>query len=169
VRINDAFACTFYIGAVQGSVFVRKVRGCVFHVATRQIRIHDAENVDFYVHAMSRPIIEDCSKLRFAPFNLAYKGLAAHLRKAGLIAAATVTVVAENGDDDDDNGVGADTGDDETAVATAVAASDLWCSVDDFKWHRQTASPNWCVMPVADRKGLQNVDKIVADHIEAMK
>jgi hypothetical protein len=34
------------------------VRGCVFHVATRQICIHDAEDVDFYVHAMSRPIID---------------------------------------------------------------------------------------------------------------
>ena len=37
------------------------------YVATRQFRMHGARNVDVYLHCGSRPIIEDCEGVRFAP------------------------------------------------------------------------------------------------------
>lgn len=40
--------------------------GCV------QLRIHDSQRVNFYVHVASGPIIEDCTGLRFAPSELGY-------------------------------------------------------------------------------------------------
>lgn len=36
-------------------------------MTTRQFRMHGSKNVDVYLHAASRPIIEDCENIRFAP------------------------------------------------------------------------------------------------------
>jgi predicted RNA-binding Zn-ribbon protein involved in translation (DUF1610 family) len=41
VRIAQATNCKFYFGPVTGSVFIDKCDHCVFHVASRQVRISD--------------------------------------------------------------------------------------------------------------------------------
>merc|ERR1711964_676119 len=42
-------------------------------VASRQVRMHDCKNVDIYLHCGSRPIIEDCSNVRFSPIPECYR------------------------------------------------------------------------------------------------
>ena len=41
--------------------------GCTFMLASHQVRIHAARHCDFYLRLRSNPIIEDCSRLGFAP------------------------------------------------------------------------------------------------------
>ena len=58
--------------------------GSVFALASHQIRIHGAKRSDFYLRVRSRPIIEDCSGVRFAPYCLRYEGIEEDLRGTGL-------------------------------------------------------------------------------------
>nr|ACU23700.1 unknown [Glycine max] len=73
-----------YVGPVTGSVLIEEAEGCVFVLASHQIRIHGAKRSDFYLRVRSRPIIEDCNGVRFAPYCLNYEGIEEDLRGAGL-------------------------------------------------------------------------------------
>ncbi|XP_062225994.1 tubulin-folding cofactor C-like [Phragmites australis] len=76
--------CRVFVGAVVGSVLIEDVEGCTFVMAAHQIRIHEARATDFYLRVRSRPIIEDCSGVRFAPHALKYEGIEEDLRESGL-------------------------------------------------------------------------------------
>lgn len=54
-------------GQVAGAVHVTDVSNSVIVTACRQFRMHGSRHVDVYLHSASRPIIEDCEALRFAP------------------------------------------------------------------------------------------------------
>jgi tubulin-specific chaperone C len=88
VRAVDLVDCTLYIGPVAGSVHLTGCLRCQIHVAARQVRVHKSSECVFYVLARSSPIIEDCSRLSFAPYALAYDGLGGQVRDAGLVSAA---------------------------------------------------------------------------------
>ncbi|CAK7221537.1 hypothetical protein SEUCBS140593_004603 [Sporothrix eucalyptigena] len=96
-------------GHVQGAVHITGLKNCVVVVAARQVRIHECDRVDVYLQCGSRPIIEDCRRMRFAPLPQTY---------------------ANEGEGEDKN---------------------QWDQVDDFKWLRSDASPNWSVLPEAER------------------
>ncbi|KAK6118385.1 hypothetical protein DH2020_047802 [Rehmannia glutinosa] len=76
--------CKVYVGAVMGSVLIEGAEGCVFVLASHQIRIHNAKNCDFYLRVRSRPIIEDSNGVRFAPYCLSYQGIEKDLTEANL-------------------------------------------------------------------------------------
>uniref|UniRef100_A0ACD5ZD77 Uncharacterized protein n=1 Tax=Avena sativa TaxID=4498 RepID=A0ACD5ZD77_AVESA len=76
--------CRVFIGPVFGSVLIEDVESCTFVMAAHQIRIHEARATDFYLRVRSRPIIEDCSGVRFAPHALRYVGIEEDLRDSGL-------------------------------------------------------------------------------------
>ncbi|OEL24541.1 Tubulin-folding cofactor C [Dichanthelium oligosanthes] len=76
--------CRVFVGAVLGSVLIEDVGGCTFVMAAHQIRIHEARATDFYLRVRSRPIIEDCSGVRFAPHALEYEGIETDMRESGL-------------------------------------------------------------------------------------
>jgi tubulin-specific chaperone C len=76
--------CRVYVGAVLGSVLIEDAQGCTFVMAAHQIRIHEARATDFYLRVRSRPIIEDCSGVRFAPYALKYEGIEEDLKDSGL-------------------------------------------------------------------------------------
>ncbi|KAH8152971.1 uncharacterized protein LAJ45_03198 [Morchella importuna] len=59
----------FLGGAVNGPLHVTGLRDVTVVVACRQLRMHEAVNVDLYLLCTSRPIIEDCSGVRFAPLG----------------------------------------------------------------------------------------------------
>ncbi|KAK7960310.1 Tubulin-specific chaperone C [Apiospora saccharicola] len=59
-------------GTVAGPVHITGVKNSTVVVAARQVRIHECENVDLYLHCGSHPIIEDCSGMRFAPIPATY-------------------------------------------------------------------------------------------------
>ncbi|KAL5614970.1 hypothetical protein BROUX41_005037 [Berkeleyomyces rouxiae] len=59
-------------GTVTGPVHITAIRNSVLVIVARQVRIHECHNIDIYLHCGSRPIIEDCSNLRFAPVTEYY-------------------------------------------------------------------------------------------------
>lgn len=59
-------------GHVAGAAHITGVEDSIIVVASRQVRMHDCKNVDIYLHCASRPIIEDCSNVRFSPIPACY-------------------------------------------------------------------------------------------------
>ncbi|KAF2176394.1 TBCC-domain-containing protein [Zopfia rhizophila CBS 207.26] len=59
-------------GQVAGPAHITGVENSVIVTACRQFRMHGAKNVDVYLHCSSRPIIEDCEQIRFAPLPDTY-------------------------------------------------------------------------------------------------
>ncbi|KAI8571723.1 hypothetical protein RHMOL_Rhmol01G0141700 [Rhododendron molle] len=82
--IHKLSDCKVYVGPVFGSVPIEEVEGCVFVLASHQIRIHHARRSDFYLRVRSRPIIEDCSGMRFAPYCWGYDGIDKDLQESNL-------------------------------------------------------------------------------------
>ncbi|KAL8249622.1 hypothetical protein R6Q59_006490 [Mikania micrantha] len=119
--INRLQNCKIYAGPVLGSILIEQVEGCLFVVASHQIRIHDAKESDFYLRRRSRPIIEQSFGVRFAPYCLCYDGIESDLKESNL-----------DLDDDDDD----------------VRS---WENVDDFQWLRAVQSPNWSILPESQR------------------
>ncbi|KAK8941443.1 Tubulin-folding cofactor C [Platanthera zijinensis] len=76
--------CRIFTGPVLGSILMEEVTGCLFMLSSHQIRIHQARNCDFYLRVRSRPIVEDCSGVRFAPYRLFYQGIDKDLSDSGL-------------------------------------------------------------------------------------
>ena len=73
LRIGSVKNCTFLVGPIGGSIHLEHAENCTFVVACRQIRIHHAHSCDFYLAVQSNPIIEDCDKLRFAPYRFEFE------------------------------------------------------------------------------------------------
>ncbi|KAA8894283.1 tubulin binding cofactor C-domain-containing protein [Sphaerosporella brunnea] len=65
--IKDVSGCLLLLGkdAVDGPVHLTDVKDSTLVFGCRQFRMHDARNVDVFLHCRSRPIIEDCSEIRF--------------------------------------------------------------------------------------------------------
>jgi tubulin-specific chaperone C len=59
-------------GVVSGPAHITGVEDSVIVVTCRQFRMHECKNVDVYLSCSSRPIIEDCSGIRFAQLPNAY-------------------------------------------------------------------------------------------------
>jgi hypothetical protein len=59
-------------GQVAGPIHITGVENSVLVTPCRQFRMHASKNVDVYLHTASRPIIEDCERIRFAPLPEAY-------------------------------------------------------------------------------------------------
>ncbi|KAF2838589.1 TBCC-domain-containing protein [Patellaria atrata CBS 101060] len=54
-------------GPVAGPIHLTGLTNCVLRVTCRQFRMHECRAVDVYLDVGSRPIIEDCRGVRFAP------------------------------------------------------------------------------------------------------
>ena len=99
--------------------------------------MHHSSNVDVYLHCTSRPIIEDCSGIRFAELPSAYAkmlGVANKNTEHG-----SDGDVAESGDGGVDD------------VEEAGKGENMYRHVDDFKWLKSDPSPNWSVLEEEDR------------------
>lgn len=84
LHIDNLKGCTVFTGPIAGSVLMEGCTDCTFVFASRQIRLHTSHRCDFYLHVLSRPIIEHCDTLRFAPYGLNYPQWPAQLRAAEL-------------------------------------------------------------------------------------
>ncbi|GAB4848698.1 hypothetical protein Ancab_003423 [Ancistrocladus abbreviatus] len=84
VFIHRLKNCKVYAGPALGSILIEDVEGCLFILASHQIRIHNAKKCDFYLRVRSRPIIEDSIEVRFAPYCLEYEGIEEDLKESRL-------------------------------------------------------------------------------------
>ncbi|KAL6870513.1 TBCC domain-containing protein [Trichoderma novae-zelandiae] len=72
LTLNDIDRCLIVAGRVSGPIHINDVSNSILVVIARQVRIHNCQNVDIYLHCASHPIIEDCSGMRFAPLPECY-------------------------------------------------------------------------------------------------
>ena len=96
--------------------------------------MHHSSNVDVYLHCTSRPIIEDCTGIRFAELPRVYAQM------LGVGGEHSGTVADAEGDDD-----GGERGE------AAAKGENMYSQVDDFKWLKSDPSPNWEVMADEDK------------------
>ncbi|KAI1887094.1 hypothetical protein AGOR_G00202580 [Albula goreensis] len=54
------------------------------HLTNCKLRTHNTTDTQVYLHVTSRAIIEDCTRLGFAPFNWSYPGIDADFEVSGL-------------------------------------------------------------------------------------
>ncbi|KAL3874927.1 hypothetical protein ACJMK2_037879 [Sinanodonta woodiana] len=76
--------CRVFTGPVSSSIFITECQDCVFVLPCQQLRIHTTVNSQFYIHVTSRAIIEDCSGVKFGPYNWKYPSLDEHYKISGL-------------------------------------------------------------------------------------
>ncbi|TGZ80240.1 hypothetical protein EX30DRAFT_379690 [Ascodesmis nigricans] len=70
IAIKDVVDSILILGAVlDGPAHITGIKNSVLVLGCHQFRMHEAVNLDVYLRCGSRPIIEDCSELRFAPFG----------------------------------------------------------------------------------------------------
>ena len=124
LRLENLTDCKLLCGPVAGPVYLEKCQGCTLYLASRQLRIHHTYDTTLYVHTVSGPIIEDCDRLRFAPWALTYPGWEEQFVEAGL----------------GGKGKGGREG-----------GRNAWKEVKDFKWLRAQQSPHWSVVPEGER------------------
>jgi hypothetical protein len=84
IHVFNLKNCRILSGPVSGSIFVRSCIDCVFVLACQQLRIHNTYDTDFYIHVTSKAIVEDCSRVRFAPYNWLYPTLEEDYKLSGL-------------------------------------------------------------------------------------
>ncbi|XP_035669624.1 tubulin-specific chaperone C-like isoform X2 [Branchiostoma floridae] len=84
VHISNVTGCRIFTGPVSRSIFVDDCKDTVLVIACQQLRVHHTLDTSFYLHVTSRGIIEDSTRLLFAPYNWAYPDMGEHYKKAGL-------------------------------------------------------------------------------------
>lgn len=84
IHMTGLVKCTVLVGPVSTSVYVDDCADSHFVVACQQLRIHRTTSSGFYVDVSSRPIIEDCKDVGFAPYNWTYVDIEQHYAQSGL-------------------------------------------------------------------------------------
>ncbi|KAK4473047.1 hypothetical protein MN116_004239 [Schistosoma mekongi] len=117
--------CQIYSHPIAGSVWLDECVHCDLVFACRQLRVHQTSNCRLSLHMASRPIIEHCTNLKVAPYQLVYDSLNEDLLTAGLSTK------------DDDNNLWHE-------------VDDFSCPNKRLT----KTSPNWCIMPENDWSSL---------------
>lgn len=67
IAIKEVIGSLFICGQISGAAHITGVKGSTLIISSRQVRIHECRNCVMYLRCSSRPIIEDCHSIRFAP------------------------------------------------------------------------------------------------------
>ncbi|CRG94215.1 tubulin binding cofactor c, putative [Plasmodium gallinaceum] len=84
VLIQKIQKCTIWVAAVESSVLIYNCVNCTILTNTKQIRIHDTNDTNFYINTMSSPIIENSKNLSFLQYNFNYDSLSELLKKINI-------------------------------------------------------------------------------------
>lgn len=84
LHIDSIDSCTILCGPVVGSTFINKCTNSKLVLACHQLRIHETNNTQFYIHVGSRAIIENTRDVAFAPFTWTFPRLDDHFSSSNL-------------------------------------------------------------------------------------
>ncbi|CAA9987801.1 tubulin binding cofactor c, putative [Plasmodium knowlesi strain H] len=84
VLIRKIKNCTIWVAAVESSLLIYNCVDCNILTNSKQIRIHDSSETNFYINSVSSPIIENSKQLAFFPYILNYDGLSELLKKINI-------------------------------------------------------------------------------------
>lgn len=90
VQIDACEDCTFVIGPVAGSIFIRDCSRCTFLVCGQQLRTRDCTDIKLLTHLVTQPIIEQTQQCSVAPWTVMYDNAAEHLAISGVTPDPTV-------------------------------------------------------------------------------
>lgn len=69
ISLNNLHHCVVIVNEITGSARITECHNCRFAFSVKQLRIHDTTDTDFYIAVVGDPIIEKCTRLRFAPLR----------------------------------------------------------------------------------------------------
>jgi len=159
-------------GPVTGACFVDGAVGCTLVLAAYQVRIHRCCHTDFYLRVRSKPIIEHTTAVRFAPFCLDLEPAAEPgSTGSGASSSSTAPDNTTASRSSTANAAATHTSSSSTSRSRSWDAelrellqrhklgeeSGMFSQVDDFGWIKAVQSPNWSVLPGAERKLLIRV------------
>lgn len=84
LHLTNLDNCIVLSGPVTSSIFMEKCTNCKVVAACQQLRMHSSNNCDIYLHVTSKGIVEDCTEICTAPYNLYYEDLEKHFNMSGL-------------------------------------------------------------------------------------
>lgn len=173
VRLDNISRCTIILGPVAGPVHIEDVCDSHIVVACRQMRIHHAQKVLFFLHTESDPIVEHCSELLFHPYSLGYQGIVADCAASSLKVKYVWEPSSKETTDmtpDIDTNIPMSLNNRESCTDQVTDQLDLdldmesqwkyslleekqqpWANVRDFNWIRSVQSPNWDIVPKKNR------------------
>ncbi|KAG5481022.1 hypothetical protein LSCM1_06698 [Leishmania martiniquensis] len=75
MTVDDCEGGELVIAACEGSVFLRNCKNMTVHVACKQLRTRDCENINLYLFTSTDPVVEMSHHVFFYPFHLRLPGL----------------------------------------------------------------------------------------------
>ena len=112
-------------GVVSGAVHITRMCNSVLVINGHQIRLHMCQNCAVYLRCSSKPIMEECKDIKFAPLPACFVGTLIFLPR-GLT----------------DDGTEQDT--------KLEGSANLWNQINDFGWPKAGESPNWRILGPED-------------------
>lgn len=112
-------------GVVSGAVHITHMCNSVLVVNSHQIRLHMCQNCAVYLRCSSKPIIEECKDIKFAPLPAYFVGTLIFLPRR----------LTNHGTEQDTNLEGSE---------------NLWNQINDFGWPKAGESPNWSTLRPKD-------------------
>jgi tubulin-specific chaperone C len=147
LTIKNVKGSLLVCGTVSGPAHITSVEDSVIVVTCRQFRMHECKKVDVYLSCSSRPIIEDCSGIRFAQLPDTYVNIS-HSIHASKTTPMTNHILQRIPSSQPQPPPLENTTNNTTTQPSSPP--DLWSSIDDFKWLKPTPSPNWSLLPTQD-------------------
>ncbi|EPY21241.1 hypothetical protein STCU_08639 [Strigomonas culicis] len=84
MTVDDCDGGELIIAACEGSVFLRNCKNMTVHVACKQLRTRDCENVELHIFTTTDPVVEMSHHMTFRPFHLRLPGLQQSFKAARL-------------------------------------------------------------------------------------
>ncbi|KAM9383511.1 tubulin-specific chaperone C [Phaethornis superciliosus] len=84
LRVRDCRGCTLLCGPVSTSVQVDDCSDCLLVLACQQLRTYRTRDCRFYVLVTSRVVIEESTRVSFAPYTWSYPGIDRDFESSGL-------------------------------------------------------------------------------------
>mmetsp|Transcript_10944 Transcript_10944/g.40910 ORF Transcript_10944/g.40910 Transcript_10944/m.40910 type:complete len:250 (-) Transcript_10944:32-781(-) len=72
LRLQNLEDTVVFAGPSIGPAYVQNCDKCALSLAAQQLRIHGTTATQFFLWTVAGPIIEDCSELKFSPYEYAY-------------------------------------------------------------------------------------------------
>ena len=129
LTIKDVKQSLLLCGNVSGAAHITDVKDSVILVTTRQFRMHQCSNCIIYLHVSSRPIIEDCTRVRFAPLPKDYVSPLLYIYMTMRVRRVFNNIPKLHFTNN--------------MSTNNMSATNQWNQVQDFKWHKAERNPNW--------------------------
>ena len=84
LTITGCTNCTIRSGPCSGLVQIQHCTGCMLSVAGTAFSISSSDDMIIFLFTASEPTVTQCTRISFAPYNLAYAGLSDHFYSADL-------------------------------------------------------------------------------------